>query len=204
MPLRRLVPVLLTAAGLVASFASLARAQNASPDASTPNVAAAAAAAPQTLADALQGVTGDANGRASVLLCVDPGSVRAVPVPLGDDEDPFDANGNRKSRPPLYPLPPLVPGGGGGGPQGYAVLALAQTFGRIAQRFGRVTVLAPAEMVVLNPRPGPPDLLADLRRSDMAPLLLATLSSSQWQKIGSSEGLGRGDRRSGARSAKRF
>jgi len=75
----------------------------------------------------------------------------------------------------------------------YLLRDVAPAFGRKLGRVGSVTVLAPTTMVVLNPKPGKPDLLAGLDQSERARYLLASFTSAQWHKIGAESGLGLGD-----------
>ena len=70
---------------------------------------------------------------------------------------------------------------------------VAARFGRKIVRVGGITVLAPTTMAVLNTRPGKPDVLAGLSRSDRLQALLATLTSAQWRLLGSPRGLGASD-----------
>lgn len=147
---------------------------------------APATLAPATLAAALENVAWNENER-GFLLALDAQNTRPVPAPWKPNEDRYDDNGNELPRTPLFPLPPAP------GPNGWSLAALAQTFNRQIVRFGRITVLVPTEMVVFNARPGPPNLRANLRRSEATPYLLATLSAAQWKKIGAPNGLGWGD-----------
>ena len=55
---------------------------------------------------------------------------------------------------------------------------------------GKVTTLAPAEMVVFNPDPGQPNLYQTMSRSDRLRLFLTSLSPNQWRRLGEKNGIG--------------
>lgn len=70
---------------------------------------------------------------------------------------------------------------------------VAAFFDRKVASAGSVSVLAPATMVVLNPRPGKPDLFAGLSRAERLQMLLASLTPAEWRALGGARGLGAGD-----------
>lgn len=84
-----------------------------------------------------------------------------------------------------------LPGAGRGG--AYRLLDVAPRFGRRIVNLGTLSVLAPIEMVVLNMRPGKPDPLETMGRSEKFQYLLASLNENQWQKLGGEQGLGQSD-----------
>lgn len=66
---------------------------------------------------------------------------------------------------------------------------IADAYGRLAQRFGAVTAVAPPTMTLLNTAPGEPNIYAGMPALDALTLLLATLSDTQWQALTSDTGL---------------
>ncbi len=91
---------------------------------------------------------------------------------------------------PQSPNPPvLVPGSDGT----LALRDAAAYFGRRIAPVGSLSVLAPTTMVVLNDRPGRPDLFAGLSRGERLQMLLAAFTPGQWRKLGGANGLGAGD-----------
>ncbi len=70
---------------------------------------------------------------------------------------------------------------------------IAEYYDRMLVPAGTLTALAPTEMVVLDFRPGDPDLLSGLSKEEKLRLLEAGLTPPQWQRLGSAEGLGVGD-----------
>jgi hypothetical protein len=103
------------------------------------------------------------------------------------------ANGtsSRGGTPPVRPdaEPALAPRRDGT----LALRDVAAFFGRKLVPAGSVSVLAPDTMVVLNPRPGKPDLFAGLSREERLRMLLASLSPAEWRRLGDPNGLGAGD-----------
>lgn len=73
------------------------------------------------------------------------------------------------------------------------VSALATEFNRQAVSLGDVTAIVPKWMTVLNPDPGPADLLRSMDRNERMRLLESSLNPGQWGQFGSSQGLGLGD-----------
>jgi hypothetical protein len=69
----------------------------------------------------------------------------------------------------------------------------AQAFGMQLASYGNVTTIAPSEMTVFNPKPGPPDLFQDLNRADRLRLFLMSLSDEQWHRFAETDGLGMED-----------
>lgn len=143
--------------------------------AQTPPPAAPPPKAVRTLADALDWTVWDA-ARRGVLLAVAPASVKPPPVPRK-----FDDEGNYIYEP--------VPASSF---DGYALADVLPIFRRQQKKFGAVTAVAPVEMVVLNPNPGPPDWTANLGRRELTERLMASLTGAQWRQIGTSAGLGAG------------
>jgi hypothetical protein len=86
------------------------------------------------------------------------------------------------------PLPPPVPVSGV-----YRLPDLEQYFGRRTVRLNGITVVAPAEMVVINTKLGKPDIYADMFQSDKIRVLLASLTPAQWRLLTGTSGLGTGD-----------
>lgn len=111
------------------------------------------------------------------LLVVDPQNTRLW-TPKPTPEAPNAA-------PPLLPLPHPR--------DGYLLRTLAPYFGRKIVPVGTLTVLAPTEMVVLNTRPGKPNLLVGPSDDEAKRLLQASLSPVQWRLLGSEQGLGIND-----------
>jgi hypothetical protein len=121
-----------------------------------------------TLEQALARVAWDSTRRGA-LLVVDPANTRLAAGPSDT-------------------LPPAAPRPG----SNHLLRDVAAAFGRKIARGGSVTVLAPTTMVVLNERPGKPDLLAGATRDEKIRMLLASLSPGQWRLLGASAGAGWG------------
>ncbi len=66
-------------------------------------------------------------------------------------------------------------------------------YGRLLQRFGGVSALAPPTMTVLNADPGQGNIYADIPAPDAFTLLVAGLTPGQLQALASAHGLGPGD-----------
>ena len=122
--------------------------------------------ATDTLDKALPFAAWDA-ARQGALLAIDPQHTRVLP---GQEPLPPDAR-----------------------PGASSLRALAARYGRQIVAAPSLTILAPVSMVVLNTRPGKPDIYAGLERWKKIHLLMGSLSPAQWQKLGSSDGLGMGD-----------
>lgn len=91
---------------------------------------------------------------------------------------------------PIRPPQPLSPPDR----NGYQIDAVAPYFGDRTVRLPSLTVVAPAEMTLLNNElKGKPDPFAGMRSDEKTPLLLATLNPAQWKALGSVGGLGMGD-----------
>ncbi|GAB4457540.1 MAG: hypothetical protein OHK0029_17500 [Armatimonadaceae bacterium] len=86
--------------------------------------------------------------------------------------------------------PPPLPEKGDGG---YRLAALAEYFDHRVVPVGTLTVFAPAKMVVLHVPRGKPDIYADMSPQDLFKMLIASLTPAQWQRLGSTSGLGAGD-----------
>jgi hypothetical protein len=83
------------------------------------------------------------------------------------------------------PLGPLPAGG-------WQVRTVAEHFGYREHHIGTLSVLAPAEMVVLNPNPGRLDDVPSRGQTGMT-RFLASLTRAQWASLGGTHGIGRGD-----------
>ena len=66
-------------------------------------------------------------------------------------------------------------------------------YGRLVRDFGGVTALAPPTMVVLNTRPGVPNLYDRMPAEEALKLLLAGLNPLQWAALTDKSGLGLAD-----------
>ena len=115
-----------------------------------------------------------------------PAHERAVEVAVMTGSGMSSSGGLRSSlgRPPV-----LAPGRDGA----LALRDVAAFFDRRIASAGSVSVLAPTTMIVLNPRPGKPDLFAGLSRTDKLRMLFAGLTPAQWRRLGGEGGLGAGD-----------
>ncbi len=69
------------------------------------------------------------------------------------------------------------------------VSEVAGAYGRVTQRFGIVTAVAPPAMIVLNTAPGEPNIYAGMPALDALTLLCASLSDTQWAALTSEQGL---------------
>lgn len=66
---------------------------------------------------------------------------------------------------------------------------IADAYGRLTQRFGAVTAVAPTTMTLLNTAPGEPNIYEGMPALDALTLLLATLTDTQWQALTSETGV---------------
>lgn len=115
--------------------------------------------------------------RQGTLLVVDPQNTRLFQPPPRPGE-PYT---------PPVPLPPLPRSGA------YLPRDIAAPFDRQAVPVRTLTVLAPRQMTLLNPRPGGGDPMAGLRPDEKLRLLLASLDAAQWARLGGTQGIGAGD-----------
>jgi hypothetical protein len=139
-----------------------------------------------TLAQALEHVPWDADQRGP-LLAVAPQTVRPWRPKLPPGASPQErARYRQEEFSAQRGVPPPTAAG-------YRLTTIAPLFGRKMIRVGGLTVLAPTEMVVLNTRPGTPDLLAGMSRDQAMHRFAASLSEAQWRALGSPQGLGMGD-----------
>ncbi len=183
---RRYGFVVLVTLGAVCASSLKAYAQETPPPstATADTVKKAAVAAPPprqpyfNLQSALAVTQWDAQTRGP-LIVVDPQSVQ----PWTPKRNPYEDNEDWQ---PPVPLPPKETGT-------YPAGEVAAHFGRKVVRLGSCAVMAPTEMVLLNPNPGPPDPYAGMRREQKLTMLQATLTASQWQALTSAQGLGLGD-----------
>lgn len=79
------------------------------------------------------------------------------------------------------------------GPNGYRLTTLGEAFNYRTQTVGTLTVLAPAQMTVLNTHLPKPNIYAQLSVMEISRYLQSTLTPKQWRKLASAEGLGLAD-----------
>ena len=75
----------------------------------------------------------------------------------------------------------------------HTVASVADAYGLIIRNFGDVSALAPANMVVLNPRPKDFNAFIGMPPGDAFKLLVSSLSPEQWSEIASATGIGLSD-----------
>lgn len=134
---------------------------------------------PATLENALEKTAWNVSARGP-LLVVDAANTRRWTPPV-------DATLPPEVLPPPPALPPLGAAGG------WNLNIVAPYFGRKVVATGSVSVVAPILMTVLNPKPGAPNLLADLKSNELHQMLFASLTPAQWKLLGSARGIGAGD-----------
>lgn len=115
-----------------------------------------------------------------------PAHERAVEVAVMTGSGMSSSGGLRSS----LGRPPVLASGRDGA---LALRDVADFFDRRIASAGSVSVLAPTTMIVLNTRPGKPDLFAGLSRTDKLRMLFAGLTPAQWRRLGGEGGLGAGD-----------
>lgn len=130
-----------------------------------------------TLRNLLDRVKWDAEGD-GVLMALDPLAVylpasAVPPVPEGAKEPDADSLLDRLTAMPLAQA--------------------VRPFGYQLHRFGTVTIVAPARMFVYNEKPGKADFAAGMDRTQALLMLEASLTASQWAKIGATDGIGLAD-----------
>lgn len=69
------------------------------------------------------------------------------------------------------------------------VAEVAQLFGKVTRKFGVVRAIAPPTMTLLSAGPGEPNPFDGMAYYDVVPLLVASLSDSQWAALTGEQGL---------------
>ncbi|MDQ2688150.1 MAG: hypothetical protein M3Y28_09820, partial [Armatimonadota bacterium] len=76
---------------------------------------------------------------------------------------------------------------------GATVEDIAKAYGRMAQKFGNVTAVAPPTMTLLNTDPYDPNIYLSMEQGNVFTLLAASLNDAQWQALTGTSGLGLSD-----------
>ncbi|MES2461775.1 MAG: hypothetical protein V4671_14420 [Armatimonadota bacterium] len=153
---------------LLLGYSCLPRADAAAPQTGRPVARKELRHVPKTLRDALPDLYWDPASRGPLLI-VAPQTATLVKRDKNPLPPPVRVSG-------VYRLPDLV-----------------EYFGRRTVRLNGITVVAPAEMVVLNRKLPKPDIYADMFQSDKIRMMLASLTPAQWHLLVSTNGLGMGD-----------